>query len=149
MVPRRDSPTKLEAFPLSADTAELARGRRVLLVDDGPGAGYQLCGLLTALGWEVDCAEERAEAEALLLHRPYDAVVVDLRVSPIGSADGLALLSFLRSQRPRVRAVMLVDGDSRVVEAEIWRLGATALLPRPQSLSALHRLLCDLVSPAP
>jgi DNA-binding response OmpR family regulator len=149
MVPRRVSALELEGMRVPAEASDLSSRRRLLLVHDGPGAGYPLSGPLTALGWEVDCAQERAEAEALLLHRPYDAVIIDLRAPPLGPADSLALLQFMRSERPQARAVVLLDGDSSEVEGEIWRLGAAALLQRPQPLSDLHRLLRDLLAPAP
>ena len=148
MVPHRESAAETAKQSLPAETADPSPGR-LLLVDDGPTAGYQICGLLIALGWVVDCAQERAEAEALLLHRHYDAVIVDLRMSPPGPGDGLSLLAFVRAQRPQVRAVMLVDSDATAVKAEAWRLGAAVLLPRPQTVSALHRLLRELLSAAP
>src|SRR4051795_5767244 len=71
-------------------------GRRILLVDDEIALLIPLSRYFRNLGCEVDVAEEPEIAEALLDHRRYDVVIIDLRLTPFGNAEGLEVLRGLR-----------------------------------------------------
>jgi len=56
--------------------------------------------LLRSCGFEVDCARELEEAEALALHTQYELVIADLSLTGVDGREGLEILRFLRRPRP-------------------------------------------------
>src|SRR5262245_24848007 len=69
--------------------------RRVLVVEDDESSRNALQFLLASSGWEVDLANNLAEALDLLKKSPPDSVVLDLML-PDG--DGTLLLEYLRDK---------------------------------------------------
>lgn len=121
----------------------------VLVVDDERPIQLSIKSFLETHGYRVDCAGEREEAEALLLARTYDAVIVDLRLSSVGLTDGLDLVSFSQHRNPKTRVVLLTGYGSPGSEAEALRRGADAYLTKPRSLSDLQHVLDKLLGRTP
>jgi DNA-binding NtrC family response regulator len=119
--------------------------RNILVVDVGPGADFALRHMLTFFRWDVGVARDRREAESLLLAGSYRALVIELWDSPDMIDDGLGLLAFARSLRPAVPVIMVADAAARAIEQEAERGGIAAFLVRPQTATAVHRALCELL----
>lgn len=117
----------------------------VLVVDDERSIQLSVKSFLETHGYRVDCAGEREEAEALLLARTYDAVIVDLRLSSVGLTDGLDLVSFSQHRSSETRVILLTGYSSPGSEAEAWRRGADAYLTKPRSLADLRAVLDTLL----
>jgi len=132
--------------PRSISEAERSGGRRILVVDVGAGVDFALRHMLTFFRWDVSVARDRREAEALLLAGAYRAVIVELWPSPTTTVDGLGILAFARALTPAVRVVIVADPATDEVEEEAQRGGVDSFLVRPQTATAVHRVLCELLA---
>lgn len=119
--------------------------RRILLVDDEENVLVGMRRYFRAAGFEVDCAREREEAEALLQHVHYDCMVLDLCLTPAHGADGLDVIGFVRERCPWVRVVVLSASGAPERRAEATRLGADLYLRKPQPLSCVHSAIGTLL----
>ncbi|MGH9944402.1 MAG: response regulator [Pyrinomonadaceae bacterium] len=123
--------------------AKLAQ--RVMIVGGEEAALMSLSEYFTARGWAVDCAREREEAEALLSHVEYAAVIADLWIRKNFSAEGLQIVSHVRSQCPGTRVILTTADSSPELKAEALRRGADAFLLTPQTLSQVGDLVFTLL----
>ena len=123
--------------------------KRLLLVDDERNVLLGMRRYFRAAGFEVDCATEREEAEALLVETtPYDAVVVDLRITAGYGPDGLRLIGCAREWCPAAGIVVLTAFGSAEVQAEALRLGADAFFHKPAPLAQVRDALETLLDAA-
>jgi len=97
------------------------------------------------LGCAVDVAEEPELADALLAHRRYDVVILDLRMRASGTSDGLEILRELRRRDHWTSVIVLSAWVSPEVEEEAVRLGVDAVLRKPQPLADLAQLVLALM----
>ena len=116
----------------------------VLLLDDEESILQPTATYFRSHGCEVDSAREPEEAEALVLHRSYDLVILDLRVG-VGGAAGLEVLREIRRHDEATSVIVLSAYISSEVEAEAWALGADSVLSKPQPLPDLAQLALALM----
>ena len=64
--------------------------RRVLIVDDETSLLFAARQYLTDTGFEVECAREAEEAQALLANFEFDVVITDIRLTELQGAEGLS-----------------------------------------------------------
>lgn len=117
----------------------------LLLIDDDEDLLTGLTHFFSAQGWDVEWVREKEEAEALLSHKRYSAVVADMHLSALRSTDGLDIISLARSRSPSTRVVVLTANESAAVEEEALRRGADAYLRKPMPLPTLEALLSRLL----
>ena len=117
----------------------------LLVVDDEESILFAMGEYFRLRGCEVDCAREAEEAEALLAHRHYSAVVADLRLTGSYGTEGLQLVSDVCRRSRGTRVVLLTAHGSREIEAEALRRGADALLHKPQPLAEVARVVFSLL----
>ncbi len=125
---------------VNAAAPAVAAGIRILIVDDEEAIRDATREYLTALGYQVDAAQEREEAEALLTTNHYSLVICDLRLTGVHGKEGLELVGYLRERCPWARVVMLTAYGSPDLEAEAQRRGADVFLQKPVPLAELARL---------
>jgi two-component system, NtrC family, response regulator HydG len=77
----------------------------ILIVDDDRFFTKVLKIILTGETFEVSCAASLSEARELVLRKPFDAIISDLRI-PDGD-DGLTLLQELRKKGDSIPFIML------------------------------------------
>lgn len=121
------------------------KGVRILVVDDEEAIRDATREYLTALGYQVDAAQEREEAEALLSTATYSLVIADMRLTGVHGREGLELVGYLRERCPWARVVVLTAYGSPDLEAEARRRGADVFLEKPVPLSELARLANQLI----
>jgi TonB family protein len=126
------------------DPAVLNEVKRILLVDDEDAVLIPMRRYFRNLGYAVDAAKEPEEAEALLDHGRYHLVILDLRLSPFGN-EGLKVLRELRHHRNGTSVIVLSACVSPEAEEEAVRLGADAVLRKPQRLADLAQLAIALI----
>jgi DNA-binding NtrC family response regulator len=118
--------------------------RRVLIVDDETSLLFAARQYLTDKGFDVECAQELEEAQALLANFSFDVVITDIRLTALQGADGLHVLDFIRHRRLGVPVVVLTAHASAAVEHEARRLGAESIfykpVPLPQLAEEISRL---------
>lgn len=119
------------------DAPSETNGRRILLLDDEIAILTPMARYFHRLGFLVDMASEAEEAEALIAHRQYDVAILDLRLTKYSDVSGLDVLREIRRRNENTRVVILSAYASQAAEEEAIRLGADAVLRKPQPLPDL------------
>jgi len=114
--------------------------RRMLLVDDEEAIRMPVGLYFRDLGWSVVGAAEPEEAEALVEHEHFDLVILDLALTRFGR-EGLEVLGTVRAMSPWVPVIVMSAHISPEVEEEARRLGADAVLRKPQPLAEVAQLI--------
>ncbi len=118
---------------------------RILLLDDEDAILVPMSRYFAKLGFTVDMASEAEEAEALISHRRYDLAILDLRLTKFSDAAGLDVLREIRRRDDHTSVIIVSAYASEAAEAEAVRLGAAAVLRKPQSLPELAQLALSLM----
>lgn len=121
------------------------KGVRLLLVDDEALITFAMRRFFQAHGFEVDCASELAAAQLLLSERCYDVVIADLRLSGLGSTEGLSVIAWARDHCPAARTILLTSYGSPEIEAEARSCGVSAAILKPMPLAQLLEIVTGLV----
>jgi two-component system, response regulator RegA len=122
---------------------------RLLLVDDEPSIRAAMASYFRAIGYRVDVAGEREEAEALVTRVDYNAILLDIRMTAAHGADGLEVVAHARARCPSARIIVLTAYGSPALQAEAMARGADAFLHKPSPLPDIAQLLVSLLgSPA-
>jgi DNA-binding NtrC family response regulator len=112
---------------------------RILIVDDLKEILQTMSRYFAIHGYEVDCASEKEEAEALIGANCYAVVITDLHLTPVKSNEGLDIVRALRHESPETRVIMLTAYSTDEVEKEADRFGICAFLRKPVSLPVLRQ----------
>jgi len=119
-----------------------ASPQRVLVVEDLDDSRNSLCELLeTALGLEVDAAEDGAAGLEMLQEKTYSLVITDLRMPRLG---GMKLIEQIQVRKIPVTVIVTTGHGSIKDAVEAMRLGAYDFLTKP----ADPQHLCLLVQRA-
>ena len=133
------------ALERSRGTGRTTGAHRILIVDDEEAILAPISRYFRGLGCWVETAQEPEEAIALLRHRSYDLVILDLRLTRFGSSDGLDVLRDLRERVQPTSVIVLSAQVSVEVEEEAIRLGANAVLRKPQNLPDLAQMVFGFI----
>jgi DNA-binding response OmpR family regulator len=138
-------------MPTDSPVASQAAGRRVggmgrmLVIDDEDAIRFAAKEYFEAQGFEVDCAQELEEAEALLSNLKYAIVIADLRLTGIYGTEGLSLVGFVRERCPGTRIILLTAYGSPEIEQEARRLGVDCFLRKPKPLPDVAQIALGLL----
>jgi CheY-like chemotaxis protein len=135
----------LAVMTTTDDSATAAPCKRILLLDDEPSILAPMGRYFTKLGCCVELATEPEEASALIAHRRYDLAILDLRLNRFPNADGLDVLREIRRRDHWTSVIILSAYASPEMEEEAIRLGADAVLRKPQPLADLAQLALALM----
>ena len=112
----------------------------ILTVDDEAGIRAVLVDSLSELGHELMEAEDGAAAIQALEDRPFDLMLLDLRMP--GPTDGMAVLRRARAQWPETQVIVLTAFGTVSTAVEAMRLGAFDFLEKPlESPAAIRRIV--------
>lgn len=111
---------------------------RVLLVDDEEELRGTLAKVLGRRGLSVDTAADGEEALRCLAQKPYQVVVLDLRMP---GPDGLLTLRRIRQAHPRTRVIMLTGYGSAAAGLDAIRQQAFDFLQKPIAPERLLELI--------
>ena len=111
---------------------------RVLVVDDEENLNWSLVTSLRREQYAADGALTAEDARRRMVDVNYDCIVSDIQMPGM---DGFQLLSWLRTQRPQARVIMMTAFGSPSVRQEAIRHGVAAYLEKPFDLTALKREL--------
>ena len=100
----------------------------ILVVDDDRHVLYSMADWLRSQGHQVDTATGRVEALAALGRRPYEVVLVDIR---LGDGDGFDVLQHCRQNYPSASVIMMTGYGSVESAIEAIRAGAFDFLTKP------------------
>ena len=119
-------------------------GKRLLLVDDEEAILRPMSKYFRELGCTVVPARDVAEAEKALARESFDLLILDIRLDP-NERGGLDVLRTLRANESPTPVVVMSAYVSHEVESEALRLGARAVLRKPQPLANVARTAFNLV----
>ncbi len=111
---------------------------RILIVDDEPSIRRVLAAHLRRDGYEVDAAENGADAIARLETGPYQLVVTDLKMPEIG---GLELLAWCRAELPELPVIIITAHGTVHSAVEALKLGAHDYVTKPFDLAELRNVV--------
>ena len=120
--------------------------KRLLIIDDDESILFALRCYFESTGYDVNCARELEEAEALAACRIYDLAIVDLSLSVKCSTEGLEIIRFARRHCPSARLIVLTAYATADIEREAIRRGAHAFLRKPQALSEIAAVAAQLLA---
>ncbi len=129
----------------SCTAADLEVLPTLLIVDDEQPILFAMKKYFQSAGFDVDCAAELGEAQALLDRRRHAALIADLRLSTAGRSEGLTLIAHAREASPATKIVLLTAYGSAEIEREAMRLGVGAFLHKPQPLAEIARIVRELI----
>jgi DNA-binding response OmpR family regulator len=111
--------------------------RRVLIVEDDADSLEALMELCRRAGHTCLSASNRAEALAMLISRPPDAVLLDLMLP---DANGAELLRVIRTHQFPIRVAVVTAADSSMVD-QVKHLDPDAVFRKPLDFAAVRRWL--------
>lgn len=122
--------------------------KRILIIDDEQSILHAVARYFTRIGFDVDCACELEEAEALITHHRYDLVIADLALSEHHGTEGLEIVRYIHHCAPRTRIVLLTGQGSPSVEKEALRRGCDRMVYKPKPLLELAKIAVELTGSA-
>jgi DNA-binding NtrC family response regulator len=123
----------------NSDALWQAMKTKILIVDDLKEILLTMRRYFAIHGFDVDCASEREEAEALIGANNYSVVITDLHLTPVKSNDGLEIVRLLHHESPQTKVIMLTAYSTDEVEKEADKHGISAFLRKPVSLPILRQ----------
>ncbi len=117
---------------------------RILIIEDEPMLADALTQYLSARGYEVHCATEREQAEALLAHYAYALVITDLALSPLGLA-GVDVLDCIADRATRPRVIVYSGYVDAELTSRLEPHGVDAFLQKPQPWGEVARVAAHLL----
>ena len=129
----------LEASPEAGPSCSVARGKRVLVVDDDDLIQESTAALLESLGHMPFIAGDGREALRMLEEGlAVDVVLLDLNMPGMGGAQALPLIRALRPELP----VLLATGRADAQALELVRaIPLVSLLAKPYGMKVLGEAL--------
>jgi len=111
---------------------------RVLVVDDELNMRTTLADILADDGYDVTTAESGERAVKLFRRRPFDAVVMDVRMPGI---DGIEACRRIRQIQPDAQVIMMSAYSVEQLVEDSLREGIVAFLRKPLDAEQLLQLL--------
>jgi DNA-binding response OmpR family regulator len=109
---------------------------RLLIVDDEPNIRFILERILGHEGYIIETAIHGADALKKLAEAPYDLLLLDLQMEPVG---GLKVLQAVRTQDRDMVVIILTAHSSVESAVEALRLGAFDYLFKPATPEAIRQ----------
>jgi len=117
---------------------------RVLIIEDEPMLADALSEFLSGKGYDVHCAREREEAEALLAHHAYALVITDLALSPLG-LSGVDVLDSIADRATRPKVIVYSGHVDPELTSRLEPHGVDVFLQKPQPLEEVARVAAFLL----
>ncbi len=115
------------------------RGKpEILIVDDDPGHLGTLSILIQGWGYTVHGADDGSAAVALVRERPFDAILMDVRMASLG---GIEALKEIKAYNPAVPVLIMTAYSSVNTAVEALKAGAYDYLTKPLDFDELRLTL--------
>jgi len=110
----------------------------VLVVDDDRNHRIMLATMLRNWGWAADEADDGTKAVAAVEKRPYDAILMDVRMVEM---DGIEALRRIHAYNPAIPVVVMTAYSSVDAAVEAIKIGAHDYLTKPLDFDRLKLTL--------
>ena len=116
--------------PMAAkrDHAQEHAFKNILVIDDEVAVNNNIRKILAKKGYHVDQAVTKNEALEKIQARPYQLVLLDLKIPGV---RGLELLKAVRDRNPETKVIIITGYASIETAVESARMGAIDYLPKP------------------
>jgi CheY-like chemotaxis protein len=134
----------------NAAEVTIPRGsRRILVMDDEEIIRDVADGILSRLGYEVECASNGTEAVAAYARakekgRPFDVVIMDLTVP--GGLGGKETLQKLQEIDPGVTAIVSSGYSNDPIMAEFRKYGFHGVVSKPYTIKTLSDTVQSVIA---
>jgi DNA-binding response OmpR family regulator len=124
-----------------------ASAGRVLVVEDEPSIGQVCLRTLRGEGFEVDIAENGAEAQEKLKAKDYDICLIDI-ITPV--MNGKRLFKWIKEEKPEMlTGVIFTTGDSINPDTrDFLEKAGKPFLPKPFTLDELKTMVKETLKKA-
>jgi len=129
----------------AAETEQLLRGIRILLVEDNPLNVLVAQTMLENHGATVDVAVNGAEALDKLDARSHQLILMDLHMPVM---DGYEATVLLRKRGETLPIIALTASTPKEVESDAFAAGLNDVVVKPFSPDELYRVILQHVSPS-
>src|SRR5207237_8695053 len=120
----------------------IAGMKRLLILDDEPSITFSLSHCLRSDKVDVISCNDSFTARLALTTHEVDAVLADVRLSPINSLESIDFIHYLRSRSTKVPLIMMSGTED--MKQEVMDGGADFFLQKQLDIDALISLLQDL-----
>jgi two-component system, NtrC family, response regulator HydG len=110
----------------------------ILVVDDDQAHRFMLGSMLREWGWQAVEADDGLTAVAAVRERPFDAILMDVRMTVM---DGMAALKEIHAFNPAIPVVIMTAYSSVDDAVEAIKLGAHDYLTKPLDFNRLRLTL--------
>jgi CheY-like chemotaxis protein len=114
--------------PKDQDLMKTPADRSILVIDDEVAVNNNIRKILAKKDYHVDQAVTKAEAIDKIKDRPYELVLLDLKIPGV---KGLELLKAVRDFNPSAKVIIITGYASIETAVESARMGAVDYLPKP------------------
>ncbi len=137
---------EIQEKPSQIHTPPQARKEHILLVDDEEFVLEAEKDLLLEIGYRVSATTDPNEAMNLLRKNPesFDLIMTDLTMPEV---DGLELAAAAQGSGISTPVVLFSGVADNLDRNELEKAGVVGFLPKPCSLSELHRAIQDALNP--
>jgi DNA-binding NarL/FixJ family response regulator len=116
---------------------------RILIADESRMNCQLMAAALARSGYSfktVDCAVDSAAVRAAIDKQEIDVAVISSSLKD-GPASGFNVAREIRSERPKIDIVMLLDSDDQHVVTDAFHAGASGILSRDSSFEVLCKCI--------
>jgi two-component system, NtrC family, response regulator HydG len=110
----------------------------ILVVDDDQAHRYMLGSMLQEWGWRPTEADDGATAVAAVKEQPFDAILMDVRMTVM---DGMAALKKIHAFNPAIPVVIMTAYSSVDDAVQAIKIGAHDYLTKPLDFNRLRLTL--------
>jgi DNA-binding response OmpR family regulator len=111
--------------------------KKILIVDDEPVVLSGLSISLRSPGVVVVTASRLESAEAALEKYYFDLVIADVRMSGILGIEGLELLSYVKTNSPKTKVIILSGSGSDELHKQAMERGADHFYTKPIDIAEM------------
>jgi DNA-binding response OmpR family regulator len=123
----------------------MGAGKSILIADDEQEARNLLCLLLEDQGYNVTAAADGNDAIAHLKRRPFDMLLLDIKMPHLGGFD---VLKYAREHHPQSRVIMLTAFAELANAIESKYLGANDFIGKPYDPNEVLMAIERAIGPA-
>lgn len=118
---------------------------KILVVDDEEVILFAVRNYFESFDFQVDCAQELEEAEALLINVSYSVLITDLCLTGVHGLEGLELVRYVRENCPWTKIIVLTGYGSPEIEQEALNRGVDLFLHKPRPLMEIRQSVIALL----
>jgi DNA-binding NtrC family response regulator len=118
--------------------------QRILFVDDEKSLLFASTKLLSGDQIEVDTAETKEKALAMIDENDYVAIIADIRLTGVFGKEGLDILRYIKEHKPQIHVILITGYGSPEIKKKAIALGAAYYFEKPVSHFVLKDALKKL-----